>query len=132
MEALQFETAILADIYSEVERRFAPLDDLAHGWEHVDRVYTLALQLAEQEGANRFIVGAAALMHDLGRTVGHHTTVHHADLSVTMARELLAMWICCSMWRSKSRANVCALSVNFPRWPWLRGLNVSLKILKML
>jgi len=90
MEALQFETAILADIYSEVERRFAPLDDLAHGWEHVDRVYTLALQLAEQEGANRFIVGAAALMHDLGRTVGHHTTVHHADLSVTMARELLA------------------------------------------
>jgi uncharacterized protein len=89
MEALQFETEILSDIYAEVERRFTSFDDPAHGWEHVDRVYTLALQIAEQEGANRFIVGTAALMHDLGRTTGQHTAVHHADISVTLASELL-------------------------------------------
>lgn len=83
------ETEVLSHISTEVEQRFAGFDDLAHGWEHVQRVYHLALHIAEQEGANRFIVGMAALMHDLGRTVHNETTQHHADLSVTLARELL-------------------------------------------
>jgi uncharacterized protein len=90
MEVSQFDTGILSDIYAEIERRFTSLDDPAHGWEHVDRVYRLALQIAEQEGADRFIVGMAALMHDLGRTAGQHTAGHHADISVTLASELLA------------------------------------------
>jgi uncharacterized protein len=90
MEVSQFDTGILSDIYAEIERRFISLDDPAHGWEHVDRVYRLALQIAEQEGADRFIVGMAALMHDLGRTAGQHTAGHHADISVTLASELLA------------------------------------------
>jgi uncharacterized protein len=90
MEVSQFDTGILSDIYAEIERRFISLDDPAHGWEHVDRVYKLALQIAEQEGADRFIVGMAALMHDLGRTAGQHTAGHHADISVTLASELLA------------------------------------------
>ena len=64
------------------------LNDLAHGWEHVQRVYRLALHIAQQEGADRFIVGVAALLHDLGRLTGDETR-HHADLSVIHARELL-------------------------------------------
>jgi len=92
METLQFETEVLFQSYAEVERRFAGVDDLAHGWEHVNRVYTLALHLAEQEGANRFVVGMAALMHDLGRTVQDDTGKHHADLSVALASELLATY----------------------------------------
>ena len=53
-------TEVLSHISTEVEQRFAGFDDLAHGWEHVQRVYHLALHIAEQEGANRFIVGMAA------------------------------------------------------------------------
>jgi uncharacterized protein len=52
-------------------------------------VYRLALSIAEQEGADRFIVGMAALMHDLGRTAPHGSVEHHADLSVRLATDLL-------------------------------------------
>ena len=90
------ESQVLTQAYEEVRQRFAGIDDLAHGWEHVQRVYTLALSLAKEEGADRFVVGMAALMHDLGRTTprdGDGTdstqTEHHADLSVSLARELL-------------------------------------------
>jgi uncharacterized protein len=89
------DTETLTRIYAEVERRFAHVDDLAHGWEHVQRVYELALALAAKEGANHFIVGAAALMHDLGRVAAqttHGTLVHHADLSVILATEILATY----------------------------------------
>jgi uncharacterized protein len=93
METISQETQILTTTYEEVRRRFTGLDDLAHGWEHVQRVYYLALWLAEEEKADRFIVGMAALMHDLGRTdphdATHPTPRHHADLSVELARELL-------------------------------------------
>jgi uncharacterized protein len=82
------EEQILAQVYAEVEQRFSGIDDLAHGWEHVGRVYKLAQYIAAQEGADGFIVGMAALMHDLGRTSPQHDG-HHADLSVEMAGELL-------------------------------------------
>lgn len=82
------EEQILAQVYAEVQTRFSSTDDLAHGWEHVDRVCQLAQYIATQEGADSFIVGMAALMHDLGRTSQQHNG-HHADLSVEMARKLL-------------------------------------------
>lgn len=80
---------ILTNIYEEVERRFSAIDDLAHGWEHVERVYKLSLYIAEQEGANQFVVGLAALMHDLGRAAPQDSTTHHADISVALASQLL-------------------------------------------
>jgi len=99
------ESHILQDTYLEVQQRFAHVHDPAHGWEHVKRVYKLALHIAKQEGADLFIVGMAALMHDLGRalqsTVGVEEvrgkegelvsalTKHHADLSVIAANEIL-------------------------------------------
>jgi uncharacterized protein len=81
-------TTIQANIFEEVKRRFTAIDDLAHGWEHVLRVYALALLLAEREEADSFIVGVAALMHDLGRTV-RDPRKHHAKVSVKLAREIL-------------------------------------------
>jgi uncharacterized protein len=90
METARFEAELLDAIYAEVERSFASLDDPAHGWEHVNRVYTLALHIAEREQAKRMVVGAAALLHDIGRTASHGSAQHHADLSVTLAREMLA------------------------------------------
>ncbi|GAC1690386.1 MAG: hypothetical protein NVS9B9_12500 [Ktedonobacteraceae bacterium] len=52
-------------------------------------MYTLALSIAKQEQGDRFIVGMAALLHDLGRTVPHTETRHHADLSVSLATTLM-------------------------------------------
>jgi uncharacterized protein len=88
MEIIAVEYEVLSDLYVKVQQRFAGFDDLAHGWEHVKRVYSLAVHIAEQEGADRFITGMAALMHDLGR-LSHETTRHHADLSAMFAAELL-------------------------------------------
>lgn len=79
---------MLDNLYQEVQSRFEPLDDPAHGWEHVRRVYELALRIAREEGADPLIVGLAALLHDVGRLV-HHKGVHHALLSVEESRDIL-------------------------------------------
>ncbi len=85
-----FDTSqVLTTVYKEVEQRFTGLDDLAHGWEHVGRVYALALSIAEQEQGDHFIVGMSALLHDLGRTAPHTESKHHADLSVSLATTLM-------------------------------------------
>jgi uncharacterized protein len=84
------ESQVLSAAYDEVQQRFAAFNDPAHGWEHIERVYSLARHLARQEGANDFIVGMAALLHDLGRAAqAHDTSRHHADLSVEQANELM-------------------------------------------
>lgn len=89
MEALFNPTYSLADVQTEVQSRFHDLEDLAHGWDHIYRVYKLSLYIAEHEGANRFIVAMAALMHDLGHTVKHTHKEHHADVSVRLASEIM-------------------------------------------
>jgi uncharacterized protein len=91
MEAKATESQLLLEVHAVLQQRFATVDDPAHGWEHIERVYQLALQIAELEGADTFIVGMAALMHDLGR-LSHDHTKHHAELSVLSATELLAAY----------------------------------------
>lgn len=83
------ESQILSQTYTEVQQLFSSINDPAHGWEHVSRVYAIALSIAQQEGADQFIVGMAALLHDLGHTAAHDETEHHADLSVKLAGEVL-------------------------------------------
>ncbi|QBD80606.1 HD domain-containing protein [Ktedonosporobacter rubrisoli] len=89
METTFVAPKVLEQTYAEVQQRFSSIADLAHGWEHVNRVYALALSIAEEEGADSFVVGMAALLHDLGRAAPASDTGHHADISVTLARELL-------------------------------------------
>jgi uncharacterized protein len=89
MEPVITETQILLEVHDEVRERFMQVDDLAHGWEHVSRVYTLAQYIAEREGANCFVCAMAALMHDLGRTAAQDGSSHHADLSMKLAIEIL-------------------------------------------
>ncbi|HBO64731.1 TPA: hypothetical protein DD425_02105 [Candidatus Saccharibacteria bacterium] len=40
-------------------------DTSGHSVDHVERVYTLSMKLAEQEGADKEIVGLTALLHDV-------------------------------------------------------------------
>ena len=87
------ESRVLSAVYNDVQQRFVAFNDPAHGWEHVERVYTLAIYLARKEGADAFIAGMAALLHDLGRASQvHDETRHHADLSVEQSVELLARY----------------------------------------
>ncbi len=57
MEIAEQAIHLLAKMATEVQARFTGFSDLAHGWEHVHRVYHLALYLAEQEHAGGLIVG---------------------------------------------------------------------------
>ena len=91
MEISERESLMLAEIFNKVKARFADFTDLAHGWEHVYRVYHLSLHIAEQEHADRFIVGMAALLHDVGRTT-QDPKKPHAERSAIIADELLARY----------------------------------------
>jgi uncharacterized protein len=78
MEITEHAIRMLAEVETLVEVHYRDFTDLAHGFEHVQRVYHLALHLAEQEQADGFIVGMSALLHDLGRTTPGPTRSHAA------------------------------------------------------
>jgi uncharacterized protein len=61
----------------------------AHAYDHTQRVYALAKTIASEIGANLRIVGAAALLHDVGRAREEETGISHAVLSGEMSREIL-------------------------------------------
>jgi uncharacterized protein len=91
MEISERESSMLAKVFTEVQARFVDFTDLAHGWEHVYRVYHLSLRIAEEEHADSFIVGMAALLHDIGRTT-QEPKKPHAERSAILAAELLARY----------------------------------------
>jgi uncharacterized protein len=82
------QTQIVVAIYEETQQRFLELNDPAHGWEHVRRVYNLALQIGQKERADIFVVEIAALLHDIGRLILRKGR-HHAELSVEEASNIL-------------------------------------------
>lgn len=83
-----FQSNVKESIYQETQQHFSQFNDPAHGWEHVRRVYELAETIARQEEANLFIVGVAALLHDVGRLV-RQKGKPHAESSVEEALPLL-------------------------------------------
>ena len=91
MKVNEFESQVMSMVYEDIRLRYVGFGDLAHGWEHIQRVYQLGLSLAEQEQADAFIVGMSALMHDMGHLSDEQTN-HHAHLSLMMAQELLAAY----------------------------------------
>src|SRR5215467_5730017 len=91
MEVNSVESRVLSEVYEEIQHRYIGFGDLAHGWEHIQRVYKLGLFISEQEDADSFIVGMAALMHDIGH-LSTERSKHHAELSLSMARGILSMY----------------------------------------
>lgn len=91
MEITERGIHLLASVAQVAQARFADFSDLAHGWEHVQRVYHLALHLAEREHADGLIVGIAALLHDLGR-ITKGPARSHAERSAALAKKLLVAY----------------------------------------
>ena len=108
MNAKTFESHVLSKTYAEIQQRYIGFDDPAHGWEHIQRVYRLALYIAECESADSFIVGMAALMHDIGH-LSIDKTQHHTDLSSSMASELLTT---CNVPADKQEAILHAIAAH--------------------
>jgi len=65
-------------------------NDSAHGFDHVLRVWRMALRIGEEEHADLEIVSAAALLHDLGRATERATGECHAVVGARMARQILS------------------------------------------
>ncbi len=61
----------------------------AHAYDHVKRVYRIALEIGEKIGANLKVLKAAALLHDVGRSSEMETGVSHSILSGEMSEEIL-------------------------------------------
>jgi uncharacterized protein len=61
--------------------------DAAHDFDHVLRVATLAVKIAQAEGAEVEIVRAAALLHDIGLDNGR---LGHEEVAAQRACEILA------------------------------------------
>jgi uncharacterized protein len=91
MDMSEHDIHLLAEVATRAQASYHDFPDLAHGWEHVKRVYHLALHLAEQEQADGLIVGMAALLHDLGRTT-RGPTRSHAERSAKLAKKVLAAY----------------------------------------
>lgn len=68
----------------------------SHDWEHTERVTTLALHLAQVEGAKSDIVHIAALLHDIARhdEDKSHGKICHAEQGAKQAIFLLKQFHC--------------------------------------
>ncbi|MHA1577775.1 MAG: HD domain-containing protein [Candidatus Thorarchaeota archaeon] len=61
----------------------------AHAYDHTKRVYKLAMHIGEIVGANPRILGAASLLHDIGRNQEVVTGKSHSILSGEMGMKKL-------------------------------------------
>lgn len=64
----------------------------SHGWDHTERVVSLALHIGQAEKADLFVIELAALLHDIGRHKEDESqgTICHAEEGAKIAREILA------------------------------------------
>ena len=71
-------------------RAWYPAFDAVHGFDHIERVTTMALRLGKAEGADLEIIRAAALLHDAqGSTPGGAGRGDHHEASARFARQIL-------------------------------------------
>ncbi len=64
--------------------------DKGHGFDHTERVYNLAVRIAESENANLDVVRLSALLHDVARFKEQDGSgICHAEEGAKMAEEIL-------------------------------------------
>ncbi len=62
----------------------------SHRWEHVERVYSLAMSIGAKEGADLSILEAAARFHDCKKRAQHEGAVKcHAEAGAEEIRKVL-------------------------------------------
>lgn len=61
----------------------------AHTYDHTKRVYILSRRIGQELGANLRILGAAALLHDVGRVHEKATGISHSIQSGEMSKQIL-------------------------------------------
>jgi uncharacterized protein len=72
----------------EVAKHFNKSSHIAHGFDHAERVASLAKYIAEKEGYDKDEAEIAALLHDIGRTVQEEER-DHGPAGVPLATEIL-------------------------------------------
>jgi uncharacterized protein len=76
-------------IDSFVKKEMTRSDAGAHAYDHVKRVFSLVMRIGTTLGANLRILGAAALLHDIGRAQEEERRTSHSILSGEMSVEIL-------------------------------------------
>jgi len=61
----------------------------AHTLDHSKRVYALSMRIGRDSGADLNVLGAAALLHDIGRSKEDATGISHSILSGEMSQDIL-------------------------------------------
>ncbi len=78
-----------AEIDDFVRKKMDAAGTGAHTYDHVKRVYAMAIRIGKELGANLNVLGAAALLHDIGRQQEDETGVSHSILSGEMSMGFL-------------------------------------------
>jgi len=82
------------DRLREISRDYCQSEGGAHGPDHSERVYQMALRLGREMNADLEVLAAAALLHDIGRKRERETqgavchAVHGAAMAVPILRKL--------------------------------------------
>jgi len=88
------------DFFDRLRERVLPYfkEGDGHGFEHIERVYNMAVKIGEGEDVDLDVVRAAALLHDVARhkeemcnvPIGFLGVICHAEEGAKMAGEILA------------------------------------------
>jgi uncharacterized protein len=81
---------MINNIIEKVKEKFADSKG-SHDWEHIQRVFNLALHIGTKENANLTIIGYAAILHDIGRVYQDATNgkICHAQKGAVLAEKML-------------------------------------------
>jgi uncharacterized protein len=78
-------------IFEELKREIQPyFVEGGHGFDHVERVFNMAMKLAKEEKADEEVVGISALLHDIARSKeDKDENLCHAEEGAKMAINIL-------------------------------------------
>jgi uncharacterized protein len=72
-----------------VKQNMTAVDDMGHDYDHVKRVFSMCIEIGKKMGANLKVLGAAALLHDVGRIQEIQTGISHSITSGEMGELIL-------------------------------------------